>query len=98
MGHCNLYRIHPSKQPLWNTWLQGVTIYALRAKRVVDKAAGVLPWLSPSLEPALGMIGTLTFSVQMAQSKILVLALALLLPVLGCDDGKLECAGEEDVA
>lgn len=73
-------------------------MYALRAKRAVGKVAEALPGLCPSLEPAFGIMGTLRVSAQIAQSKIFVLGLAVLLPALDCDDDEMDCVEEEAVA
>lgn len=79
IGHCNLYRIHPSKHALWKICLHGVTMYALLLNSVVESAAA-----PPSLSPAAGTTSTSMFSVQIAQSKIFV-PLSLLSPCLKAD-------------
>ena len=73
-------------------------MYALRANRAVGKVGEALLEFCPSPEPAFGTTGTLRVSVQIAQSKIFVLGLAVLLPALGCDEDEMDCAEEKAVA
>jgi len=65
IGHCSRNLIHPSRQALWKTCLQGVTIYSLLANMPVTP-----PALALESSPA-PTTGTSSTCIQIAQSTLL---------------------------